>query len=85
MAAIFGPADGKGCAQFCRAVARPFPFCLTDSGRFAHHRDHLLQVAQEAGMQLVSQTAEVLRYEYGEPVWGWVTVLRVADFGEQSD
>jgi hypothetical protein len=26
-----------------------------------------------------------LRYEYGEPVWGWVTVLRVVDFGEQSD
>lgn len=30
-------------------------------------------------MELVSQTSEVLRYEYGEPVWGWVTVLHVAN------
>jgi predicted TPR repeat methyltransferase len=62
-----------------------FPFRLTDSGRFAHQRDHLLLVAQEAGMQLVSQTAEVLRHEYGEPVWGWVTILRLADAGGLSD
>lgn len=34
---------------------------------------------------LVSQTAEVLRHEYGEPVWGWVTILRLADDSEQSD
>jgi predicted TPR repeat methyltransferase len=51
------------------------PFQLTDSGRFTHHRDHLLSAASAAGYRVVSQTEEVLRYEYGEPVSGWVTVL----------
>ncbi|HEY5313647.1 MAG TPA: methyltransferase [Pirellulales bacterium] len=54
------------------------PFCLTASGRFAHHQDHLLAAAQAADCRLVSQTDEILRYEYGEPVAGWVTVLRGA-------
>ncbi len=53
-----------------------FPFQLTDSGRFTHHRDHLLAVASAAGYCVVSQTEEVLRYEYGDPVIGWVTILR---------
>jgi predicted TPR repeat methyltransferase len=85
LAHVTGHLRPGGLVGFTVEKSDVFPFCLTDSGRFAHHRDHLLQVAQEAGMQLVSQTAEVLRYEYGEPVWGWVTVLRVADFGKQSD
>ena len=52
------------------------PFHLTASGRFTHHQDHLLAVARSAGYEVVSQTEKVLRYEYGEPVAGWVTVLR---------
>ena len=52
-----------------------FPFRLTDSGRFTHHQEHLVQVAQEAGLRVVSQTKDVLRYEYGEPVVGVVTVM----------
>lgn len=51
------------------------PHGLTDSGRFNHHRNHLVAVAAEAGCEVVSQTEEVLRSEYGEPVVGWVTVL----------
>ncbi|HEX4148277.1 MAG TPA: methyltransferase [Pirellulales bacterium] len=51
------------------------PFRLTESGRFTHHQDHLLAVADSAGYQLVSQREEILRYEYGQPVAGWVTVL----------
>jgi len=52
------------------------PYRLTDSGRFTHHQDHLLAVAHAAGYSVVSQIEDVLRYEYGEPVPGWVTVLR---------
>jgi hypothetical protein len=52
-----------------------FPFRLSDSGRFTHHRDHLIEVAQEAGLYLISQATAVLRYEYGEAVVGLVTVL----------
>jgi predicted TPR repeat methyltransferase len=52
-----------------------FPFRLSDSGRFAHHRDHLLEAAQEANLPVISLSKEVLRYEYGEPVVGFVAVL----------
>jgi predicted TPR repeat methyltransferase len=52
-----------------------FPFRLSDSGRFAHRRDHLLEAAQAAGLPLISQTTEVPRHEYGEPVVGLVTVI----------
>lgn len=51
------------------------PHGLTDSGRFTHHRNHLVTVAAEAGCEVVSQTEEVLRSEYGEPVVGWLTIL----------
>lgn len=52
-----------------------FPYRLTDSGRFAHHVDHVKEAAERAGFQTLSQSAEILRYEYGVPVAGWVTVL----------
>ena len=52
------------------------PFGLTDSGRFAHHSSHLLAAAAAADLEIASQTEDVLRWEYGEPVAGWVTVLR---------
>lgn len=52
-----------------------YPFQLTDSGRFTHHQDHLLQCAADAGYRVVSQTEAILRYEFGVPVSGWVTVL----------
>lgn len=52
------------------------PYALTDSGRFTHHREHLLAVAAEAGCEIIRQTEETLRFEYGEPVAGLVTVIR---------
>ncbi|MBS0203316.1 MAG: methyltransferase domain-containing protein [Planctomycetes bacterium] len=55
------------------------PFQLTDSGRFAHHQDHLLQAAADAGYRVVSQAKKILRYESGTPVSGWVTVLAEDD------
>jgi hypothetical protein len=56
---------------------------LSDSGRFAHHPDHLLDVAREAGLRIISQATEVLRYEYGEAVVGLVTVMGTRDEAEQ--
>ena len=49
---------------------------LTASGRFTHHEQHLRAAAKAAGCRVISQAEEVLRYEYGEPVAGWVTVLQ---------
>jgi predicted TPR repeat methyltransferase len=52
------------------------PFRLTDTGRFAHHEDHVAEVAAEAGLAVVDLGQALLRYEYGEPVMGLVAVLR---------
>ena len=48
---------------------------LTDSGRYAHHRDHLTDVSSASGLSVLHMTEGILRYEYGEPVEGWVAVL----------
>ena len=72
-AAHLGPG---GVIAFTVEAGETHPFRLTDSGRFAHHRKHLSEVADASGLQVVSLTAKTLRYEYGQPVAGWVTALR---------
>ena len=56
------------------AAAMP-PFQLTDSGRFAHHRTHIVHVATMAGLSVETLEEGILRYEYGDPVPGLVVVL----------
>jgi predicted TPR repeat methyltransferase len=54
------------------------PFHLTDSGRFAHSRAHIVEAARESGLTPVRIDDAVLRQEYGEPVEGLVvTLMRV--------
>ena len=55
------------------------PFQLTDSGRFAHHVDHIRAVAGESALTVVSLDETVLRYEYGVAVDGLVAVLQAPD------
>ncbi len=50
------------------------PFRLSDSGRFAHHRDHVSRVASAAGLTLLSLDETIVRYEYGEPVTALIAV-----------
>jgi predicted TPR repeat methyltransferase len=52
------------------------PFQLTDSGRYAHSETHIREAARQAGLAVASLTEGLLRYEYGKPVTGLVTVLR---------
>ena len=52
------------------------PFQLTDSGRYAHSETHIRDVARLAGLRVAALTDGLLRYEYGDPVTGLVTVLR---------
>jgi predicted TPR repeat methyltransferase len=52
------------------------PFQLTDSGRYVHSEAHIREAARDAGLEVVSIAPAILRYEYGEPVHGLVTVLR---------
>jgi predicted TPR repeat methyltransferase len=52
------------------------PFRLTDSGRFAHHRNHVCASAEDAGLTVARIDEGTLRYEYGNPVPGLMVVLR---------
>jgi len=51
------------------------PFRLTDSGRYSHTVDHIMSVAENAGLRVDRITTEILRHEYGEPVEGLLAVL----------
>ena len=52
------------------------PFQLTDSGRFAHHGDHIRDVAGDLALTVTCLDHAVLRYEYGRAVPGLVAVLK---------
>jgi predicted TPR repeat methyltransferase len=52
------------------------PFCLTDSGRYAHTATHITEAAQDAGFCVSRVSEGFLRYEYGEPVTALIAVLR---------
>ncbi|MEO0392041.1 MAG: methyltransferase [Pseudomonadota bacterium] len=51
-------------------------YMLRDSGRYAHHRDYLHQVAEAAGFTVELSGYETLRLEFGKPVAGWLLVLK---------
>jgi len=77
---VIGPASRRlrPGGLFAMTVERgdAFPFRLTDSGRFAHHPDHLREVAAAAGLGVATLEEAVLRTEYGSDVVGLVAVLR---------
>ena len=49
---------------------------LTDSGRYAHSKTHILDAASAAGLAVKQLWEGLLRYEYGEAVIGLVVVLQ---------
>jgi predicted TPR repeat methyltransferase len=53
-----------------------FPFQLTDTGRYAHHPDHVREAAAAAGLTVAYLDEAFLRMEYGVPVTGLFAVLR---------
>ena len=53
-----------------------FPFQLTDTGRYAHHPDHVREAAAAAGLSVAHLSENFLRMEYGTPVAGLYAVLR---------
>jgi predicted TPR repeat methyltransferase len=66
----------RGCMVFTVERGETGPFQLTDSGRYTHSETHIRDVARLAGLRVASLTEGFLRYEYGKPVVGLVTVLR---------
>jgi predicted TPR repeat methyltransferase len=53
-----------------------FPFQLTDTGRYAHHPDHVREAAAAAGLNVAYLDEAFLRMEYGVPVTGLFAVLK---------
>jgi predicted TPR repeat methyltransferase len=54
------------------------PFQLTDSGRYAHHPDHVHEVAARAGLTVARLEQGFLRMEYGVDVIALYVVLTKA-------
>ena len=77
---VVAPAAGRlkpgGLLGFTVEKGDTHPFRLSDSGRFAHHRDHVSGVATAAGLALLNLSETVVRYEYGEPVTALIAVCR---------
>jgi predicted TPR repeat methyltransferase len=53
-----------------------YPFRLTDTGRYAHHPDHVREAAAAAGLTVARLDEAFLRMEYGVPVTGLFVVLK---------
>ncbi len=53
-----------------------YPFQLTDTGRYAHHPDHVREAATAAGLAVGYIGEAFLRMEYGVPVTGLFAVLK---------
>jgi predicted TPR repeat methyltransferase len=53
-----------------------YPFYLTNSGRYAHHLDHIREVAAAAALSAAYLEEGYLRMEYGGPVTGLYAVLK---------
>ena len=53
-----------------------YPFHLTDSGRYAHHPNHVGEVSLEAGLSVARLEDGYLRMEYGAEVTGLFAALK---------
>jgi len=67
-----------GAIVFTLECGDRYPFRLTDSGRYAHHPDHVREVAAEAGLLVVRLEEGYLRMEYGAEVTGLFAALKKA-------
>ncbi|WP_290643680.1 tetratricopeptide repeat protein [Aquabacterium sp.] len=52
------------------------PHQIQPHGRYAHHRQHLIEVLSAADLNLLDMEAVVLREEGGKPVNGWLIAAR---------
>jgi len=52
------------------------PFCLTDTGRYEHHPDHVRDIAAASGLTVACINEAFLRYEYTDEVIGLYAVLQ---------
>ncbi|HTX74790.1 MAG TPA: methyltransferase domain-containing protein [Terracidiphilus sp.] len=58
-----------------------YPLQLKPTGRYTHHRNHLVETAAAAGLNLIDLKEGFLRSEGGKEVVGWIALLRKPDSG----
>lgn len=68
-----------GLVAFTLEKSETPPLVLGDSGRFRHHRNHVRDAAALAGFEVAHRSEKTLRMEYGKPVVGLVTVLKMPE------
>jgi predicted TPR repeat methyltransferase len=66
----------SGCFAFTVERGETYPHRLTDSGRYAHHPDHIRTVAEAAGFAAISVEEGFLRMEGGQEVIGLIVLLK---------
>jgi len=70
-----GPAQRKSVFAFTLEKSDVYPHRLLDTGRYAHHADHVREVAAEAGLSVARLEEQFLRSEYGKPLTGLFVAL----------
>jgi predicted TPR repeat methyltransferase len=53
-----------------------YPLVLEGTGRYKHHREHIAEAANAAGLEMVELREFLLRYEFEEGVMGWLALMR---------
>lgn len=79
LAGCFRHLKPGGLVAFTLEKSDTLPLVLGDSGRFRHHRNHVRDAAAQAGFEVVYRSEKTLRMEYGKPVVGLVTVLKMPE------
>ena len=68
------PSDTSG----DNALRKSRSYAITPSGRYAHSRGYVEDVAQASGWRVLRIQGEVIRYNAGQPVQGHLCVLQLA-------
>lgn len=69
------PPQKRSIFAFTLEKSDVYPHRLLDSGRYAHHADHVREVAAEAGLHVARLEEQFLRNEYGTPLMGLFVAL----------
>lgn len=67
--------EQNGWLVFTLERGEQYPFKLTDTGRYAHHFDHVREIAAAAGLTVYRLQEGFLRFERGEAVTGLLAAL----------
>jgi predicted TPR repeat methyltransferase len=65
----------QGLFAFNTEISDSEPFTMTNSGRFAHHKDYIEQLAYKYQFNIIYHETDVMRTQEGETVYGYLFIL----------